>query len=156
MNISCKNCRSKFKIPDEKVPKEQTFSLTCPQCSAKVIVDTRVGSQPESNSTSPSIDRKGIEKKKTLIDEVDANTYDASDKPFDFVEEGVETALLCESDPANKAKIKAALHNMNYHITTPTMLLINLLILWKRGWKRPFYVSPTPQGKQKLKPLCTI
>ena len=121
MNISCKNCRSKFKIPDEKVPKEQTFSLTCPQCSAKVIVDTRVGSQPESNSTSPSIDRKGIEKKKTLIDEVDANTYDASDKPFDFVEEGVETALLCETDVAMKKKIKSALHNMNYHITAPEL-----------------------------------
>lgn len=121
MNISCKNCQSKFKIPDEKIPKGQTFSLTCPQCSSKVIVDARVSSQSESNSTDHSIDQPNIEKKKTLIDEVDANTYDASDKPFDFVEEGVETALLCESDPAKKAKIKAALHNMNYHITTPEL-----------------------------------
>ena len=121
MNISCKNCQSKFKIPDEKVPKGQTFSLTCPQCNSKVIVDARANSQSESNRTDHSINQPKIEKKKTLIDEVDANTYDASDKPFDFVEEGVETALLCESDPANKAKIKAALHNMNYHITTPEL-----------------------------------
>jgi ActR/RegA family two-component response regulator/DNA-directed RNA polymerase subunit RPC12/RpoP len=121
MNISCKNCRSKFKIPDEKVPKGQTFSLTCPQCSAKVIVDARSSSQSGSNSTSHSIDKPNLEKKKTLIDEVDANTYDASDKPFDFVEEGVETALLCESDSTAKTKIKTALHHMNYHITTPEL-----------------------------------
>ena len=121
MDISCNNCRSKFKIPDEKVPKGQTFSLTCPQCSTKVIVDTRVNSQSESNSKSHSIDPPNIEKKKTLIDEVDANTYDASDKPFDFVEEGVETALLCETNVAMKKKIKSALHNMNYHITAPEL-----------------------------------
>ena len=121
MDISCNNCRSKFKIPDEKVPKGQTFSLTCPQCSTKVIVDTRVNSQSESNSKSHSIDPPDIEKKKTLIDEVDANTYDASDKPFDFVEEGVETALLCETNVAMKKKIKSALHNMNYHITAPEL-----------------------------------
>jgi ActR/RegA family two-component response regulator/DNA-directed RNA polymerase subunit RPC12/RpoP len=121
MNISCKNCQSKFKIPDEKVPKGRSFSLTCPQCSSKVIVDRRVSSQSEPNSTSHSNDKPNIEKKKTLIEEVDANTYDASDKPFDFVEEGVETALLCESDAANKTKIKSALHNMNYHITTPEL-----------------------------------
>jgi DNA-directed RNA polymerase subunit RPC12/RpoP len=121
MNISCKKCQSKFKIPDEKVPRGQTFSLTCPQCSAKVIVDARSSSQSESNSASRSIDKPNLEKKKTLIDEVDANTYDASDKPFDFVEEGVETALLCESDALVKTKIKTALHNMDYHITAPEL-----------------------------------
>jgi ActR/RegA family two-component response regulator len=121
MNISCKNCRSKFKIPDEKVPKGQTFSLTCPQCSAKVIVDTRPGSPSASNSASDSIETPNPKNKKTLLDEVDANTYDASDKPFDFVEEGVETALLCESDTKVKARIKTALHNMDYHITAPEL-----------------------------------
>ncbi|MEJ2656388.1 MAG: zinc-ribbon domain-containing protein [Desulfobacterales bacterium] len=121
MNISCKNCQSKFKIPDEKVPKGQTFSLTCPQCSTKVIVDARSNSSSSSNSVPHSSDQSSLEKKKTLIDEVDANTYDASDKPFDFVEEGVETALLCESDTAVKKKIKTALHNMNYHITAPEL-----------------------------------
>jgi len=123
MNISCKNCQSKFKIPDEKVPKGQTFSLTCPQCSAKVIIDSRSGSQSASNGSSRSMDMDpgNLKRKKTIIDEVDANTYDASDKPFDFVEEGVETALLCESDDAVKTKIKTALHNMNYHITAPEL-----------------------------------
>jgi len=121
MNISCENCRSKFKIPDEKVPKGQMFSMTCPQCNTKVVVDARSDTLSLSDTDSESIDKSKPEKEKTIIDEVDADTYDASDKPFDFVEEGVKTALLCESDAGLQTKIKTGLHNMDYHITTPQL-----------------------------------
>ena len=56
---------------------------------------------------------------KTIIEEVDSSAYDASEKPFDFVEQGVETALLCEPDPAIRSKIITALYNMGYHTTAP-------------------------------------
>jgi phage-related protein len=121
MKISCENCRSKFNIPDEKVPKGQIFSLTCPQCDTKVVVDTRSNTAASSDQDLKSFDKSKIEKKHTIIDEVDADTYDASDKPFDFVEEGVETALLCEPDAAIQAKIKTALFNMEYHTTAPKL-----------------------------------
>jgi len=121
MNISCENCRSKFKIPDEKVPKGQMFSLTCPQCNTKVVVNARSNTHALSDTDSGSLDTPKPEKEKTIIDEVDADIYDASDKPFDFVEEGVKTALLCESDAALQTKIKTGLHNMDYHITAPQL-----------------------------------
>lgn len=121
MNISCENCRSKFKIPDEKVPKGQMFSLTCPQCNTKVVVDARSDTLPSSDNDTKSLDKPNTERKKTIIDEVDADIYDASDKPFDFVEEGVKTALLCEPNAALQAKIKTGLHNMDYHITAPQL-----------------------------------
>ena len=121
MNISCENCRSKFKIPDEKVPKGQMFSLTCPQCNTKVVVDARSDTLSSSDTDSASLDKPKPEKEKTILDEVDADIYDASDKPFDFVEEGVKTALLCESDAALQTKIKTGLHNMDYHITAPQL-----------------------------------
>ena len=121
MNISCENCRSKFKIPDEKVPKEQMFSLTCPQCNTKVVVNARSNTPSLSDTDSESLDKPKPEKEKTILDEVDADIYDASDKPFDFVEEGVKTALLCESDAALQTKIKTGLHNMDYHITAPQL-----------------------------------
>jgi len=121
MNISCENCRSKFKIPDEKVPKGQMFSMTCPQCNTKVVVNARSNTHSLSDTDSASLDKPKPEKKKTIIDEVDADIYDASDKPFDFVEEGVKTALLCESDAALQTKIKTGLHNMDYHITAPQL-----------------------------------
>ena len=121
MNISCENCQSKFKIPDEKIPKGQKFSLTCPQCNTKVVVDARSDTPSSSNNDSTSLEKPKSEKEKTIIDEVDADTYDASDKPFDFVEEGVKTALLCESDAAIQTKIKTGLYNMDYHITAPQL-----------------------------------
>jgi len=121
MKVSCENCRSKFNIPDEKVPKGQIFSLSCPKCNTKVVVDIRSNTPSSSDQVSESSDISNPEKGKTIIDEVDADTYDASDKPFDFLEEGVETALLCEPDPAIQAKIKTALFNMEYHITAPKL-----------------------------------
>jgi DNA-directed RNA polymerase subunit RPC12/RpoP len=121
MNISCENCRSKFKIPDEKIHKEQKFSLTCPQCNTKVVVDARSDTPSSSDNNTISLNKPKPESKKTIIDEVDAGTYDASDKPFDFVEEGVKTALLCEPDAALQAKIKTGLYNMDYHITAPEL-----------------------------------
>jgi DNA-directed RNA polymerase subunit RPC12/RpoP len=121
MNISCENCRNKFKIPDEKIPKGQMFSITCPQCNTKVVVDARSGTVSSSDTHSKPLNKPKPEKEKTIIDEVDADTYDASDKPFDFVEEGVKTALLCESDAALQTKIKTGLYNMDYHITTPQL-----------------------------------
>jgi len=109
MNIVCEQCQGKFKIPDEKLPKGQIFSLTCPNCKNKISIDTR------SKIDSSSKPNTGTEK--TIFDEVVSGAYDASEKPFDFVEEGAETALLCETDPATMAKIKIALENMGYHTT---------------------------------------
>ena len=108
MNIVCKQCQGKFKIPDEKLPNGQNFSLTCPNCKNKISIDTR-------SKVDPSKPKIGTEK--TIFDEVVSGAYDASEKPFDFLEEGDETALLCETDPAILAKINIALKNMGYHTT---------------------------------------
>jgi DNA-directed RNA polymerase subunit RPC12/RpoP len=121
MNISCEKCQSKFKIPDEKIPKGQKFSLACPQCSAKVVVEAQPAPPPSSDKNSISSEKDNTEKEKTIIDEVDADSYDASDKPFDFIEEGVKTALLCEPDDSLQKKIKTALYDMDYHITAPQL-----------------------------------
>ncbi|TRZ76177.1 MAG: hypothetical protein D4R93_03700 [Deltaproteobacteria bacterium] len=60
-----------------------------------------------------------MEEEKTLFNEEDSYEYDASDKPFDFVEVGIGTALVCESDPAAREKISSALRLMGYQITEP-------------------------------------
>jgi len=58
-----------------------------------------------------------MDEEKTVVNEVASDTYDASDKPFDFIEEGVETALICESDPVRRSKISESLSKEGYHIT---------------------------------------
>jgi len=58
-----------------------------------------------------------MEKEKTLFNEEESYEYDASDKPFDFVEVGIGTALVCESDPVAREKISSAMRDMGYQIT---------------------------------------
>lgn len=60
-----------------------------------------------------------MEEGKTLMNEVAASGYDASDRPFDFVGQGGETLLLCEPDPALRQRIGEALQTQGYRITTP-------------------------------------
>ncbi|MFV9645045.1 MAG: zinc-ribbon domain-containing protein [Desulfobacterales bacterium] len=117
MDIVCKQCKSKFKIPDEKVPKDQIFTLSCPKCKSKISINTRPG-VPPSSEEKPQPAAEPVTKK-TIIDEVDSGTYNASEKPFVFLEEGAETALLCEPNPAVRSKIRSALENMGYHVTQP-------------------------------------
>jgi len=58
-----------------------------------------------------------MEEEKTLLTQVDSASYDAADKPFDFVEAEGETALICESDPSVREKISSGLKELGYMIT---------------------------------------
>jgi DNA-binding NtrC family response regulator len=58
-----------------------------------------------------------MEDEKTVLNEVASGAYDASDMPFDFVEEGTETALICEPDPQIREKITGAMQTMGYLTT---------------------------------------
>lgn len=92
MEVSCKNCKAKFNIPDNKLPVGQTVSLKCPKCKSKIEI-------------------------KPPDDDVVSGTSGALDKSFDFVEAGVETALICEQDEGLRKKIHSVLRQMGYHIT---------------------------------------
>ncbi|MDO8784829.1 MAG: hypothetical protein Q7J12_01295 [Syntrophales bacterium] len=61
-----------------------------------------------------------MEEEKSLLGEVASDTYDASDRPFDFLETGGETALICESDPSVREKISNAVKNLGYRVTEST------------------------------------
>lgn len=56
-------------------------------------------------------------KKEGMGDMIGSDAYDASDKPFDFVEEEGKTALVCETDSKLKEPIVESLNLMEYHIT---------------------------------------
>jgi predicted Zn finger-like uncharacterized protein len=99
MEIICENCQSKFKIPDDKLPAGKTVTLTCPKCKQKIAVDAK---------------QKAAEQ---LQADLTSSNYDASDKPFDFIEEEGNTALVCESSPEIRKKIVNALNLLEYHVT---------------------------------------
>ena len=113
MDVACDKCEAKFKIPDEKVPKGQAFSLACPKCKNKITVDPRSGAGAKAG------DDKGAKGAGAASEAADAESYDAEDKPFDFLEEGAETALLCESEPDIRAQIRSALQDLGYQVREP-------------------------------------
>ena len=98
MEILCKNCNAKFKIADDKLPTGRTVSLKCPKCASKIEVGTPA-STPEAT-----------------VGEWTSDIKDVSKRSLDFVEEGVEMALICEQDPGVREKICSALERMDYHV----------------------------------------
>jgi len=104
MDITCSNCSSKFRIPDEKIPVGRVTNLPCPKCKVRIKIDpakkTARGILADAQPTEDS-------------------RIDAADKPFDFIEEEGLTALLCEQNSLASKTIQNALHLMDYQITFP-------------------------------------
>ncbi len=94
MQVTCDQCQSKFKIPDEKVPGNKALSLRCPKCKGTITIGGSVGGGAD------------------LSDD-----YDAEDRPFDFIEEEGKTALVCEHDTVIREQVVGVLEMLEYHIT---------------------------------------
>ncbi len=99
MDIICHNCHSKFKIANDKIPAGRTAAFACPKCKSKISLG------PGKNSA------------KGAGGAANDESYDASDKPFDFIEEEGLTALVCEQNPLVRKTISDALQLMEYQIT---------------------------------------
>jgi len=99
MDIICEKCQSKFTIPDEKIPDGKVISTPCPKCKNVLYI----GSAQEQESSADT--------------EFYTDTSDDTEKPFDFIEEEGNTALICEQNPDIRKKIIDALNIMEYHIT---------------------------------------
>lgn len=41
MEVVCSGCNSRFNIPDDKIPRNQTNRINCPKCNGKIIIDAR-------------------------------------------------------------------------------------------------------------------
>lgn len=115
MDISCEQCGSSFKVPDEKLPPGKSAVLKCPKCKNKISVSGPAPETPaEPAFASPSA---GVGGAFGFDERPDESMYNASEKPFDFIEEEGETALICEADGAVKNKVKQVLDFMEYHIS---------------------------------------
>lgn len=48
MNVICRQCKAKISIPDNKIPRDQDATITCPKCKGKILIPA---AQPASGST---------------------------------------------------------------------------------------------------------
>ncbi|MFP4308127.1 MAG: hypothetical protein ACLFQQ_12995 [Desulfococcaceae bacterium] len=95
MDVQCAGCRRKINIPDERVPKGKRFTIACPKCKAKITVDP-----PESAPSAPPPE----------------SPAGPPQDPFEFLEEGAKTAIICESDPELRARVRKTIEEMEYHV----------------------------------------
>jgi predicted Zn finger-like uncharacterized protein len=109
MDIICKQCQSKFKIQDEKIPPDKTVVLTCPKCKNKISVT----GPPHKPPRAPA----DHEPENQTLDRYEDDFEEAYDEPFDFVEEEGATALICEMDPDVRKTCKESLVSLEYHVT---------------------------------------
>jgi CheY-like chemotaxis protein len=58
-----------------------------------------------------------MEESRSISNEVASGSYDAADRPFDFLMEQGETALICESDPVARDRICNDLKSLDYAVT---------------------------------------
>jgi hypothetical protein len=60
MEVTCTYCSKKINVPDEKIPKGQTFSFNCPSCKNRITVSGGAGESGELSTPagfSPRTDR---------------------------------------------------------------------------------------------------
>ncbi len=108
MQITCEQCKSKFKIADEKIPEGKVSTLPCPKCRSTITIDTTKSEEMTFDVNEEAPDD---------VQETYDDDYDADEKPFDFIEEEEKTALLCEPDAIIREQIAEVLDMLEYHVT---------------------------------------
>ena len=107
MEIICDNCQKKLNIPNDKIPKDRVAYLNCPGCKNRLAVTL---------NPQPAVQQKN-ESSISIFDELISDTYDAAEKPFDFLEEEAKTSLVCVLDKEIQEKINPILIDLEYHNT---------------------------------------
>jgi predicted Zn finger-like uncharacterized protein len=107
MEIRCTHCQSRIKIPDEKAPVGKSFQVNCPKCRHAIPVSAK--------ARRPGLSSRDQVAK--ICDQIASEQYDASEKPFDFIEEEGKTALVCETDPTVREAVSGPLKLLEYHLT---------------------------------------
>ena len=106
MEVQCTGCRRKISIPEDRVPKGKRFAIACPNCKAKITIDPAESSAP-APSPEPAAPSPPPEN--------DAAAGPPRD-PFEFLKEDAKTAIICESDPELRARVKKTAEEMEYHV----------------------------------------
>ncbi len=111
MEIICDGCDSKLNVPDEKIPKGQKVTITCPKCKQKLTLNS---SAPEPVDTEPAAEEDITPE--SMSGPVQAIGGDAA--ALEFYEEGVRLALVAESDPGQLEKLREAIGDIGFKCIT--------------------------------------
>jgi predicted Zn finger-like uncharacterized protein len=122
MEVTCGQCKARFSIPDDKVPKDRAVKVNCPKCKGKIMLGADAPGQPAKPSETaevpltmmnPAIGKKPLEESYGYEDFT-------SDQALDFFEEGIKLALIMPNSSMNEDHLRAGLELIGYKcIPTP-------------------------------------
>jgi len=135
MEITCQSCSTKLSIPDEKVPKNAAFKVTCPKCQEKIHVSTKTDSEAApSPAAPPAVDESPTPppahpasppppdeppappEPAAFEDEEDLGVMATTED--DFVEDQ-KLALICFDQPKIQTMVKTSLEGLGYTVHIP-------------------------------------
>lgn len=108
MQVLCNACQRSMNIPDDKLPKDQAFSITCPGCKNKIKVDQHLKTQE--SSTPPSTESEVALDTPSMVVEHE----EFEDDELVIYEEGDQLALVL--DEKNQSVWTEALESRGYKI----------------------------------------
>ena len=127
MEVTCQSCSTKLAIPDEKVPQNAVFKVTCPKCQEKIQVSTKPegvaapapAAPPPAAPPSPPSAQEEAGPEPSFDQDVDEDMIPTAAAEDDFVEDQ-KLALVCFEQPKIQAVVKTALEGLGYTVHVPS------------------------------------
>ena len=101
MKIQCKECRAEFNVPEDKLPPDKPLRIPCPKCKSPLEITGKATSAGLDDATA------GLCRPDPLLD---------YSNEIDMVDDGVKTALLCDSNVKRGERIAQALQELDFWI----------------------------------------
>lgn len=122
MEVMCGQCKSRFTIPDDKVPKDRTVKLNCPKCKGKISLGTEAPEPSPKMFETEEVPLKMMDPAAGQKPAEESYGYEdfTSDQALDFFEEGIKLALIMPNSSMNEDHLRAGLELIGYKcVSTP-------------------------------------
>ena len=81
MQVTCNACQRSMNIPDEKLPKDQAFSITCPGCKNQIKIDQHLKTKDTPPKQEEALDTAGmVVNQEEFEDDEELVIYDEDDQ----------------------------------------------------------------------------
>ena len=119
MEIICQTCKSKLKIPDEKIPQDRNINIICPTCKGTVCIEAKTDQKENQRGTDfgPQKLVSAVDHAKQTPSDIktDISAIEMSmEELIDFIEEEEKRALICDDDKSHQDILRLALKELGY------------------------------------------
>lgn len=108
-------CQAVMQIPDERVPRNTTFRVTCPRCKHKIAATSKSSqTEIEVNHAAPhdSLLLKATSPQREAVEEFSVEMMDA-------LQPGQSISLLCVDQEEDRSFLKSLLGELGYKVDCP-------------------------------------